>query len=190
MNFLVYIVSLIAAYIVGAFPTGYYLAQLCGVNITHHGSGNIGATNVGRVLGKKYFFLVLFFDVAKAYACLSMITKYTADNTLLVLSGLMLVIGNSFSIFLRGQGGKTVAVSIGVLLALAPVLFLYVATVWTVVFMLTRTVGISSVAAFVIAPCVGYHFAYIWPVFYVLLVCMSVWGVVRHRKNIHAWIYK
>ena len=189
MDIFLYFMCLGAAYIIGAFPSGYYVAQLYGITITQHGSGNIGATNVGRVLGKKFFFLVLLFDVAKAYLFLSLVMRYSVHDTLWVLSGLMLVLGNSFSIFLDGRGGKTVATGIGVLLALAPSLFMYIAGAWAVAFMCTKTVGIASVVAFVSAPIIGYGFAKTWPALYLLLIVMSFIGIVRHKNNIYAWLH-
>src|ERR1700730_10712106 len=96
----------IIAYLVGAIPTGYIIAKLKGISdIRQHGSGNIGATNISRVLGKHYFFLIFFLDAGKAYLFLQLIKPYFDFSYLCFFAGILLF-GNGYSIFLRGTGGK------------------------------------------------------------------------------------
>ena len=99
------------AYLVGALPSGYLIARFAGIDdITQHGSGTIGATNVGRQLGVSYFFLIFFIDAGKAAAMMYLIPVYAQP-----LGIIMLIIGNSYSPFIRFGGGKGVATLIGIL---------------------------------------------------------------------------
>src|SRR5690348_15473304 len=102
-----------AAYLVGAIPTGYLIAKLKGItDIRQHGSGNIGATNVSRILGKHYFFLIFFLDAGKAYLFIHALKAHFSFNYLCIFASIVLV-GNGYSIFLRGSGGKGVATLFG-----------------------------------------------------------------------------
>src|SRR5581483_8545951 len=106
-------------YLIGAIPCGYLIARACGINdIRNHGSGNTGATNVGRILGLKYFFLIFFLDCLKAYAVLAVLAHYGFEQSDLIIPALALLVGNAFPLFLRFRGGKGVATSVGILAAI------------------------------------------------------------------------
>ncbi len=99
------------AYFVGALPSGYLIANCAGISdITQHGSGTIGATNVGRQLGVSYFFLIFFIDAGKAAAIMYVLPVYARP-----LGIIMLMLGNSCSPFIRFGGGKGVATLIGIM---------------------------------------------------------------------------
>ena len=136
------------AYLIGAVPTGYLLARAFGIDITKHGSGNIGATNVARVLGsKKYFFLIFFLDVLKAAGFLYLAGRYIGSWELL-LCGVAILLGNAYSIFLRFRGGKGVAASFGILLMLFPMsVTLTFFLAWVLVLVLTKHVAVASLSA-------------------------------------------
>jgi glycerol-3-phosphate acyltransferase PlsY len=139
---------IVGAYLFGSIPFGYLLGLLKGVDITKHGSGNVGATNVARVLGKPYGVLVYILDFLKGFIpTLIAVKLYGADSWITTLVGLAAVLGHMFSIFLGFRGGKGVATASGVLFAINPLLGFLVLTVWAIVFKLTGYVSVGSIAA-------------------------------------------
>ncbi|HRN77734.1 MAG TPA: glycerol-3-phosphate 1-O-acyltransferase PlsY [Candidatus Dependentiae bacterium] len=185
INFLI----ILGAYGIGSIPTGFLLARLLGIrDIRSHGSGNIGATNIARVLGKKYFFIILLLDAGKAFIYLKFLQHSSVDQVLLYYAAIALLFGNVFSIFLHGQGGKGVATAIGSMCALQPVIVLYVFFVWFTIFVLTKTVGIASVSAAIILPFVTWWYA---PDNYALILFSIVCSVIitwRHQENIKKYL--
>lgn len=177
------------AYLIGSIPNGFLLARILGIqDIRAHGSGNIGATNVARILGKKYFVLILLLDTSKAFLYLSLLSYYLVDQIIIYYAAASLLLGNVFSIFLRGHGGKGVSTAFGIMLALQPIVVLYVLSVWLIVFILTRTVGIASVvSALCLSPiawyCVPNDYAFV-----LLSIFSSVIILWRHQENIRNYI--
>ncbi|MBX7104350.1 MAG: glycerol-3-phosphate 1-O-acyltransferase PlsY [Gemmataceae bacterium] len=110
----------VAGYLVGAIPFGVVVARARGVDIFQAGSGNVGATNVGRVLGKKYGFLVFFFDFLKGAGPAAAATYLAPATVWPAVTGLAAVMGHTFSPFLRFRGGKGVATAGGTLTVLMP----------------------------------------------------------------------
>jgi acyl phosphate:glycerol-3-phosphate acyltransferase len=143
----------LAAYLVGAVPFGYVVARSRGVDIFQHGSGNIGATNVGRVLGKKFGVLVFLLDFAKGAlptAVAAGLAGRAADfppDTLPVAAGLAAFLGHLFPIYLRFRGGKGVATGAGVVAVLLPLPTVGAFLAWLAVLCLTRYVSLASVVA-------------------------------------------
>src|SRR5438552_2287286 len=119
----------LAAYLIGAIPFGYLVARSRGVDILQQGSGNIGATNVGRVLGKRFGILVFAFDFAKGAAPALLarwlttpeIAEVVGRDGLPVLAGLAAFLGHMFPVYLRFRGGKGVATGAGVVSVLVPI---------------------------------------------------------------------
>ena len=180
------------AYLVGAIPTGYLLGRSFGIDITKHGSGNIGATNVARVLGStKYFFLVFFLDFAKAAGFLylaRLLLQPTEQHQLYY--AFLLLLGNAYSIFLGFQGGKGVATSFGILVMLFShyVALVFLST-WLIVFPLARRVDIASLVA-IVATTLGAYTG-----FYKVsnpqlsfLFFLTFFLLLRHRANIRELI--
>lgn len=181
-------VLLLIAYIVGSIPTGYIIARIRGISdITKHGSGNIGATNVARVLGLYYFFLIFFLDFIKAFLLLSTYYWHGASETMLILGAIALLIGNGFSVFLNFRGGKSVATTVGILAALSPMLLLVFAVSWLVVFLLTKTVGAASVSAALSLPVVALLLNCSTPTL-LLTIFVCVWLVYRHKNNLRSYL--
>ena len=186
--FFLYLLALSGAYLVGSVPTGFLIARLAGIaDIRHHGSGNIGATNVARIVGKKFFALVLLLDAGKAYGYLAFLAIHGVSKEFLCLVALALLLGNSASIFLRFSGGKGVATSVGCLLFLMPWIVAAALGVWLVVLVITRTVGFASVAAALCAVVFG---AIVLskqndPVALTSIV-MALWVVLLHKKNMYS----
>jgi glycerol-3-phosphate acyltransferase PlsY len=140
INFIVY---LIITYLLGSIPFGLIISKFFGKDIRKEGSGNIGATNVTRVLGKKAGFLVLILDMLKGFLPIY-IAKYIFDTKLVSLLAIASVIGHCFSIFLKFKGGKGVATAIGVLLALSSKAALIVIMFWLGVFLVSGYVSLAS----------------------------------------------
>jgi glycerol-3-phosphate acyltransferase PlsY len=140
VNFIVY---LIITYLLGSIPFGLIISKLFGKDIRKEGSGNIGATNVTRVLGKKAGLLVLILDMLKGFLPIY-IAKYIFDTKLVSLLAIASVIGHCFSIYLKFKGGKGVATAIGVLLALSSKAALIVIMFWLGVFLVSGYVSLAS----------------------------------------------
>lgn len=190
------------SYFVGAIPFGLIVGRMKGIDPRTQGSGNIGATNLGRLLGGRYFALVFTLDLLKGLipmlvaAYLVRHQPHTAKLLLLWVSvGLSAIVGHLFPIYLKFKGGKGVATSAGVVLGLFPY-FTYPAVVavvlFLVVFAITRTVSIGSILSAAAFPGV---FVLIgawlhWPVFneqlplLVFAVVISTLIIFKHRKNI------
>ena len=148
----------VAAYLYGSVPFGFLAGKLLkGVDIRQAGSGNIGATNAARVLGFKFFPFVFLLDVSKGFlpvmAARLLVPQGAYDPRLLTVgAGLAAMLGHVFPVYLRFKGGKAVATSTGVFLALAPWAVLIAACAWALVFALWRYVSLASMAAAVALP--------------------------------------
>ncbi len=142
----------LTAFLIGSFPTAYLVSRYAkGIDIRQHGSGNVGATNVFRVMGKKYGLFVFGVDFLKGATAVFLTWLLWPDpaahGVLDVWIGFGSILGHVFSPFLRFKGGKGVATGAGVLLATSPIIFIYTLLTWVIVFVLTRTVSISSIIA-------------------------------------------
>jgi glycerol-3-phosphate acyltransferase PlsY len=174
-------------YLIGAIPTGAWIARIGGIaDITQHGSGNIGATNVGRLLGPFYFCVVFFIDLFKAFIYLKISPHKTPYEELIIAGALLF--GNGYSLFLRGKGGKGVATAAGIGLALFPDIFFALGFIWAIAFFITKTVGIASAITFFMLPLIGFFTPYQWP-FFCLMLSISIWGLYRHKDNLRRYIF-
>ena len=184
------------AYLIGSFPAGYLAGKVAGVDIRTLGSGNIGATNVVRVLGKRFGYPVFFVDFAKGFlavwTALTIAKASHVGNAFVDLcaaaAAISAVVGHSYSIWLRFQGGKGVATTLGSLFAMNWMVAISVCVVWLVVFQTVRYVSLASIAAAVALPiAMGVLFFLhqletpILPLFALALGAILVW---RHRSNI------
>lgn len=143
---------LLLAYVIGSTPFGLIVALLVGrIDIRKHGSGNIGATNVGRVLGSKWGIIVLVLDLLKGVLTVwllppAIVTPVEAQ-TWVVATGVMTIVGHMFPFWLRFSGGKGVATALGVVVYLAPWAMLAAAGMFIVSVLLWRIVSLSSILA-------------------------------------------
>ena len=153
---------LIGSYLLGSIPFGYLAGRLAGIDIRRAGSGNVGATNVVRVLGKRYGYPVFALDVLKGLGAvkISMLMapgrppEWNSPEIFGILAAMSSVLGHLYPPWLKFNGGKGVATSAGALLALTPVATLIGVAIWTIVFWLTRYVSLASVIAAVVLPIV------------------------------------
>jgi acyl phosphate:glycerol-3-phosphate acyltransferase len=171
-------------YLLGSLPWGYWLPRLfVGVDVRTRGSGNIGATNVWRTLGFKLGVAVALLDIAKGAAA-AVLGLWLADDLVAVLAGCAAMVGHWRPLFVRfARGGKIVATTGGVGLALAPLATLSAAAVWIVVFLVTRYASVASMAAAASLPLFALLFDATWPV-----IAFTAGGAVAivllHRANI------
>jgi acyl phosphate:glycerol-3-phosphate acyltransferase len=183
---------LIAAYLLGSFPTGYLTGRLLkGIDIREHGSGSTGATNVLRTLGKVPGSAVLLIDVGKGVAAVSLVPvalkqfpAISAHLSLLVVgTAAMALLGHSKSVWLGWKGGKSVATGLGVLLAMNWQVALLTLSVFGVSIAITRIVSISSIfGALAVAILM---FIYHQPMAYVIFTAVGgAYVIWLHRANI------
>lgn len=151
-------VALIASYLLGAIPTSYLAGRLfCGIDLREHGSKNLGATNLYRLLGWRFAVPVGLFDVAKGAIPVLLFAPRVSGSELFALAcGLAAVVGHVFSVFVRFRGGKGVATAAGVMLALTPAALGIAALVWAILVFLTGYVSLGSIAAAAIFPLAVY----------------------------------
>ncbi len=184
---------LLSGYLVGSLPIGLYVGRLRGVDLREHGSRNIGATNAGRVLGRRFFFLVFVLDFAKGCAPVVAAQHFgsgtLAPATFGLLAGVAAIVGHVFPLFLRFRGGKGVATAAGVFAASAPLPALIALVAWLAVFLPTRYVSLASLVAALVLPTSCFllpRFAGI-EVERAVQIAASAVGLlilIRHRSNI------
>ena len=177
-------VALCISFLLGSVPTGYWLGLFfCKRDIRKEGSGNIGATNTMRLLGKGYGAIALAFDVFKGWLAVVLIAKLHTWEYLPIACGLAAILGHTFSIFVRFRGGKGVATSAGVFIGLAPAPTTIAGAVLLSVVITTRMVSAGSVAAATALAVSVFFFPLSWPV-RIFTVIVAVLVVVRHQSNI------
>jgi len=178
------VLFLAAAFLLGSFPTGVVVATAKGVDLRKVGSGNIGTSNVGRALGLRWAALVLLADAGKGALPVWLATRLFGSGWLPAGAGLVAVLGQVFSVFLKGRGGKGVATSLGAGLALAPLPALACAAVWAGLFAAFRISSVGSLAAVASFP------TFLW-LFHAGSACNLTFAaavgalvLVRHQDNI------
>ncbi|MEO8376231.1 MAG: glycerol-3-phosphate 1-O-acyltransferase PlsY [Candidatus Sumerlaeota bacterium] len=184
------IALLLICYFVGAIPTGLLVSRfLGGIDIRQHGSKNIGATNVWRELGWKLGLTTFLIDVSKAAAIL-LYVKFHVEQVspgpvphLSVFGGVAVLLGNFFNVFLKFKGGKGVATSLGVFLALAPIAILIAFAIFLLVFWISRYVSLGSLCAAVTAPIMTYFF-YGDRALLIFVIAAAILVIVKHRTNV------
>lgn len=200
------VVIILCAYGLGSIPFGLIAGRMKGIDVRHHGSGNIGATNVFRVLGKWWGIGVFLCDAAKGALAvlLAGVVNANIPGSMMhpelggaaaslppvgaaILGGIWAIIGHTFPVWLGFKGGKGVATSLGVVIALVPFAALISLVVWFAVVMISRYVSLASIAAAITVPTVvAFQRASPekWPLFTLCAVAafLIVW---RHRPNIH-----
>jgi glycerol-3-phosphate acyltransferase PlsY len=182
-------------YLLGSFPAGYFAGRLAGVDIRGVGSGNIGATNVLRVLGKRWGYPVFLIDAFKGFAAVRLafvfVTYYPDakpySEYFAILAAIMSVAGHSFPVWLRFKGGKGVATSAGAIIGLMPLAVPLVFLVWVLVFETTRYVSLASIVAAIALPIIvtllaRWKFVDTWAMIYfsIAIMFLVLW---RHRSN-------
>lgn len=210
----------VLAFLLGSIPFGFFIAKAKGIDIREHGSGNIGATNVFRIVGKKYGFGCLVLDALKGFVPVAIALNLvriagrdpqiplafldsfsltmpaeaqTTAQLVHVLTALAAVLGHNYSPWIGFKGGKGIATSAGVLIALMPAAVLILAVVFIVTLLITRYVAVASMVSAVALPIlthVGARFHGRWedgtwnkPLFFFALL-IGILAVWKHRTNL------
>ena len=178
-------------YLIGSMPTGYLLGKSQGLDIRQHGSGNIGATNVWRVMGRTWGLVAFASDFLKGFVPLFLLRTLCFPQggswlvaLLLVVCGLAAIIGHNYTPWLGFKGGKGIATSAGVLGALMPPVLGVALSIWIISTLVTRMVSVGSILASAsLAPLAYYFYPGEW--IYFGLACLAgLLAILRHRSNI------
>ncbi|HEX2747104.1 MAG TPA: glycerol-3-phosphate 1-O-acyltransferase PlsY [Verrucomicrobiales bacterium] len=151
------LVATLAAYVIGATPFGYFAGRMRGIDIREHGSGNIGATNVFRVLGRRVGIPVFILDMLKGFLPVIITRSVLAERGIPydwaeIGAAVGAVLGHNFTFWLHFRGGKGIATSAGGLLALLPIPLAAALSAWLILFYSTRYVAVASIAASIMVP--------------------------------------
>jgi glycerol-3-phosphate acyltransferase PlsY len=189
------VVVILVSYLAGSIPFSYIAGKLrSGIDLREHGSGNLGASNTYRILGPKIALVVLIADIAKGFLPVFFAPMIAWQNDisslwLMLAAALFSVVGHSYSIYLKLQGGKGIATSAGAFLALTPWACLTAVAVWGLVLAAKRIVSLASLAAAIALPFIVYLFGKLnissthWSLLAVSIV-ISIVVIIRHRSNI------
>jgi glycerol-3-phosphate acyltransferase PlsY len=194
-------ILIIGAYLFGSIPFGLIIAAAHGKDLRSIGSGNIGATNLSRALGRKWAYLCFFLDAAKGLIPMLIAAGFISSPPtfmelfLALAAGCAAVLGHIFPLYLRFKGGKGVATSFGVALGFWPYYTICAAAaflIWLVFVLLWRYISLASIIASVAFPVTlvlmivlipRWNFASLWPLL-IAAIAIPVMVIVRHRENI------
>jgi len=195
ISVLIFATVAFASYLLGSIPAGYLAGRIAGIDIRDVGSGNIGATNVTRVLGRRYGYPVFILDFLKGVLAVGISiffakhaqSRSASPELLGIVAAVFCVIGHAFPVWLGFRGGKGVATSAGVLFGLMPLAALIGAVVWVFMFETTRYVSVASITAAIALPVAVLVMTYArqtngWMPFY-LCLCLAAVVIFRHRSN-------
>jgi len=205
--YIIFVPAIIGAYLLGSIPFGLLIAKAHGKDLRSIGSGNIGATNVSRALGRKWAYVCFVLDVLKGMVPMLAMLSFTrplstqSQTEKVILLWLWLavgcgaILGHIFPVYVKFRGGKGVATSFGVALGLWPyytICALFAIAIWVVVVLIWRYVSLSSIAASVTFPIVlilaivlkpGWDFVSLWPLL-IAATAIPLMVIIRHRENI------
>jgi acyl phosphate:glycerol-3-phosphate acyltransferase len=184
----------VSSYLLGSIPWGFLFARAKGVDIRQKGSGNIGAANAFRVMGKKWGYLVFICDFLKGFLAVEislLLATWFQVNLGLgsIIAGIMCIVGHDYPAWLGFKGGKGIATLAGVLLAVfSPLVCISFGAVWVVVFLIARYTSLASIVAVATLPLAAAAFVSKsepdFPFligFCILMAALALW---RHRSNI------
>jgi glycerol-3-phosphate acyltransferase PlsY len=185
-----YTLTIIGSYLVGSLPTGYVVGRIRGVDVRKAGSGNIGAANAFRVLGKTAGAAVLLIDGFKGFSATRWMPLlashfFPAANAehLALAGGVAVVIGHNYTCWLGFKGGKGIATSAGVVMAWAPLACVCALAVWGLMAAVTRYVSVASIAAAIVLP-IAVWFSKGSVAMTCVMAALSVLAIYKHRGNV------
>ena len=181
------ITYLVIAYLIGTFPSGLIISKFYKVDITKEGSGNTGATNIARTLGKKAGIFTLLIDTLKGILAVVLAKNFCLDDRYHFIIAFIVVLGHCFSIPKVFKGGKGVATGLGALIALNYLFAVVGLLTFAVVFYFSKIVSISSIAAVIIIPIFGLIYGLNYQLITILLA-ISLLIAYRHSENIQRLI--
>lgn len=192
MSIAIFCITSIVVYLIGSFPTSYLVAKYKkGVDIRTVGSGNAGATNVLRSVGKLPALITLIVDVLKGIIAVAVIAPITYKGLEDVLRkdfyfgflAFLVIAGHIWPVFLKFRGGKGVATTLGVAIGLLPIALVPSLIIWVIVFILTSYVSLASIMALLVFPIsvtlIDYSF---YTVLFSVIICGM--GIYKHKENI------
>ena len=191
MGYVILFLGFVAAYMIGSIPTAYIFGRvLKGIDIREYGSGNTGATNVFRVIGKAPGIIVLIIDIIKGYVSATYLASgfmylapVTRPELYRILAGLSAIAGHNWTLFLNFKGGKGVATSAGAVIGLIPKVFWLGFLVWLITFFITGFVSLGSIAAVISIPI--FTLAFGEPAEIIVFTCLLCLIIVyKHKPNI------
>lgn len=188
----------VGAYLIGSLPSGFIVGRINGVDLRKVGSGNIGATNALRVLGKKWGYLVFAADILKGALSVALADIFSRqiapDHVTMakILAAIFVVLGHNFPVWLGFKGGKGIATSAGIMIAMFPIwVFLCALVIWVSSFRLTRYVSVASILAAISLPVSTLVLALLGKCDWLLVavaLAMTTLAVWRHKSNIERLI--
>jgi acyl phosphate:glycerol-3-phosphate acyltransferase len=171
-------------YFIGTIPTGYLVARARGIDIQKVGSGNIGATNILRSVGVVPAIIVILLDPLKGFVATLFPMLFLQSAWTIALAGFATVLGNNFNVFLKMRGGKGIATSLGVFLAIDPIVTLLSLILGVSTIALGRYVSMGSIIGLMAPPLMLLARGnFLFPYFY-LSIAMALLAIWRHRENI------
>lgn len=176
---------ILSCYLLGSIPFGYIVGKLFKkIDIRELGSGNIGATNVFRILGPSLASVVLIGDIGKGILSIYLVHFLNIDNSLIsTIAGLAVICGHDWSLFLGFKGGKGIATTFGVVFALNPTISILALIIWVVVLVTTRYVSLSSI--FAVISIFIFTILFKQPYEYIIFsAIILVLGIFNHKDNI------
>lgn len=191
MSYFILFLGFVSAYLIGSIPTAYLFGKvLKGIDIREYGSGNIGATNVFRVIGKVPGAIVLIIDILKGLVTVTyaaslflFLVPVTRPELYRILMGVFVISGHNWTVFLKFKGGKGVAASAGVIIGLIPKIFWLGFLVWLITFFITGFVSLSSIIAAIAIPVFVLVFGE--PTEIIVFMCIVCFVIVfKHSANI------
>jgi acyl phosphate:glycerol-3-phosphate acyltransferase len=186
----IYVAAALVAYLLGSIPFGFIAGLVAGVDVRKHGSGNIGATNTLRVLGKKYGYAVFVADVLKGFLAVRIalwLARFDLSTVYFIgiLAAFFVVVGHSFPVWLRFRGGKGVAAAAGACLGLVPLATFIAVVVWLATFLIFRYVSLASIVAALALALAALFLGYARnPVLLTFTCLIASLIILRHRTNI------
>ena len=198
---MIFIILIIGSYLLGSIPFALVIAKAHGKDLRSIGSGNIGATNLSRALGRRWAYFCFVLDVLKGLLPMLVTIRLVssplsiAELFLWLAVGCAAILGHIFPVYIKFRGGKGVATSLGVALGLWPYYTICAAcafVVWAVVALLWRYISLASIAASIAFPIAlilaialtpGWNFADLWPLLTAAIV-IPLMVILRHRENI------
>jgi glycerol-3-phosphate acyltransferase PlsY len=190
-----YILAAISGYLLGSIPTGFLVGKVRGVDIRSVGSGNIGATNVVRTLGKPAGGFVLLADALKGWLAVvvtaTLLSRWFSPTasiktveTYRIIAGTAAILGHNFTCWLHFKGGKGIATSAGVLIALVPLAVLIAVGAWIVTLVLGRYVSLASIVAAFVMPFAVWITPHKIAAMIYVTAALAALAIYRHRGNI------
>jgi glycerol-3-phosphate acyltransferase PlsY len=196
VSILGYIVISVAAYLLGSIPTGFLVAKARGIDIRAVGSGNIGAANTFRAIGKTAGILVLLVDALKGFVAVEVcglilkclgIAETSDEINYRIVAGIFAILGHNYTCWLNFKGGKGIATTAGVYLALAPLAVGIALGVFILAVALTRYTSVGSILAAVVIPIVVWFTHDNW-MLRIVTIALAVLAILKHRTNIQRLI--